>query len=56
MEIIEIGRNDGLVWKRLNQKGSQTDANLKQLTGLDDKNLCLVLGWLAREGGINSRS
>ena len=56
MDIIEIGGNAGLVWKTLNQKSSQTDDNLKILSGLDDKNLCLALGWLAREGGINFRS
>jgi hypothetical protein len=50
MNIVEIGKNAGLVWKTLHQKGSQTSSSLKKLTGLDDKNLCLALGWLAREG------
>jgi hypothetical protein len=52
MDITEIGGNAGLVWKTLHQKGSQTATTLKKLTGLDDKNLCLALGWLAREGKI----
>ena len=56
MNIVEIGKNAGLVWKTLHQKGSQTSSSLKKLTGLDDKNLCLALGWLAREGKINFRS
>ena len=56
MDIMKIGGNAGLVWKALNQKGSQTATTLKKLTGLDDKNLCLALGWLAREGKINFRS
>jgi predicted transcriptional regulator len=56
MDILKIGENAGMVWKVLHQKGSQTSSSLKKLTGLDDKNLCLALGWLAREGKINFRS
>ncbi|MBI4727284.1 winged helix-turn-helix domain-containing protein [candidate division TA06 bacterium] len=56
MNIAEIGKNAGLVWKTLHQKASPNAANLKKLTGLDDKNLCLALGWLAREGKINFHS
>jgi len=56
MNIVEIGKNAGLIWKTLNQKGSQTASGLRKLTGLDDKNLCLALGWLAREGKINFHS
>jgi hypothetical protein len=55
MSVVEIGENAGLVWKALLQKGSQTASGLKKHTGLDDKKLCLALGWLAREGKINFR-
>ena len=56
MTTTKIGENAGFVWKTRHQKGSQTSSSLKKLTGLDDKNLCLALGWLAREGKINFRS
>jgi hypothetical protein len=56
MTIAKVGENAGLVWKTLHQKGSQTASNLRKLTGLDDKDLCLALGWLAREGKIDFHS
>ena len=47
-----IGENAGKVWHVLQDKGSLNIAALKKSTKLDDKNLYLALGWLAREGNV----
>jgi hypothetical protein len=47
-----IGQNAGAVWKVLNTKGEQNLSSLKKLAKLDDKQLYLALGWLAREGKV----
>jgi len=54
---IKIGENAGVIWRELNAKGEQNISALKRSTGLDDKNLYLALGWLAKENkiGFNQR-
>ena len=52
MLIPVIGENAGKVWHVLQDKGSMNIAALKKSTKLDDKNLYLALGWLAREGNL----
>jgi hypothetical protein len=47
-----IGQNAGAIWKTLNAKGEQNLSSLKKLSKLDDKQLYLALGWLAREGKV----
>ncbi len=47
-----IGQNAGAIWKALNAKGTQNLSSLKKLAKLDDKQLYLSLGWLAREGKV----
>lgn len=47
-----IGQNAGAVWKVLSVKGDQNLSSLKKLAKLDDKQLYLSLGWLAREGKV----
>ena len=47
-----IGENAGKIWKTLNEKGPMNINALKKTTKLDDKNLYLALGWLAREGNL----
>jgi hypothetical protein len=47
-----IGQNAGAIWKILNSKGSQNVSTLKKLAKLDDKQLYLALGWLAREDKV----
>jgi len=47
-----IGQNAGAVWKVLSAKGDQNLSSLKKLAKLDDKQLYLSLGWLAREGKV----
>ncbi|MDQ7798383.1 MAG: winged helix-turn-helix domain-containing protein [Candidatus Edwardsbacteria bacterium] len=49
---IKIGENAGAIWRELNAKGEQNISALKRSTGLDDKNLYLALGWLAKENKI----
>jgi hypothetical protein len=48
-----IGENAGKIWLTLNEKGEMNISNIKKVTKLDDKNLYLALGWLAREGKLN---
>ena len=47
-----IGQNAGALWKILNAKGEQNLSALKKQAKLDDKQIHLALGWLAREGKI----
>jgi len=49
---IKIGENAGAIWRELNAKGEKNISALKRSTGLDDKNLYLALGWLAKENKI----
>ena len=48
----KIGVNAGLVWSVL-QNGEQNVKAVKKATKLNDKDLNLALGWLAREGKLN---
>ncbi len=48
----KIGVNAGLVWSVL-QSGEQNVKAVKKATKLNDKDLNLALGWLAREGKLN---
>lgn len=49
---MNIGKNAGTIWRELNAKGEQNISALKRSTKLDDKNLYLALGWLAKENKI----
>ncbi|HRZ98743.1 MAG TPA: winged helix-turn-helix domain-containing protein [Paludibacter sp.] len=48
----KIGANAGLVWSVL-QSGEQNVKTVKKATKLNEKDLNLALGWLAREGKLN---
>jgi hypothetical protein len=48
----KIGENAGAIWRELNAIGELNISTLKRNTGLDDKNLYLALGWLAKENKI----
>lgn len=50
---MKIGENAGIIWQALNAKGKQNISALKKSTSLDDKNLYLALGWLAKENKIS---
>jgi hypothetical protein len=47
-----IGENAGKVWQTLRTKGPQSPTAVKKAAALDDKNLYMALGWLAREGKL----
>jgi hypothetical protein len=47
-----IGENAGIIWRKLNEKREVPLSDLKKTTKLDDMNLFLALGWLAREGKV----
>ena len=45
----------GKIWNALNEQGTLTGKDLKKAAGkLNDKDLFLGLGWLAREGKITT--
>ena len=54
MEINNIGNNAGLIWNALNANGKMTEAKLKKETGLASADCYAALGWLAREGKLNT--
>ena len=54
MEINNIGLNAGLVWNALNANGKMTETKLKKETGLASADFYAALGWLAREGKLNT--
>ncbi|OIP83393.1 MAG: hypothetical protein AUK44_05355 [Porphyromonadaceae bacterium CG2_30_38_12] len=47
----KIGINAGLIWNAL-EKGEQSVKALKKTTKLNEKDVNLALGWLAREGKV----
>ncbi len=55
MWLPKIGENAGKVWRALNDKGPLNLSALKKATKLDDRQLYLALGWLAREDKVDFR-
>jgi hypothetical protein len=47
-----IGENAGIIWRILSEKGEVYLTELKKTTKLNDRDLFLALGWLAREGKV----
>lgn len=54
MEINNIGANAGIVWNVLNANGKMTESKLKKESGLAGADFYMALGWLAREGKLNT--
>jgi predicted transcriptional regulator len=50
----KIGENAGLIWNILNEKGELPISKLVKLAQIDNNNFYMALGWLAREGKIDS--
>ncbi len=50
----KIGNNAGLVWAAL-ENGEQNVKAVKKTTKLNEKDLNMAFGWLAREGKLNFR-
>ena len=49
---IDIGKNAGLIWKFLSKEGDSDIDNLLLKLKIDEKDLYLAIGWLARENKI----
>ena len=47
-----IGENAGIIWKILSEQAEVPLSELKKKTKLNDRDLFLALGWLAREGKV----
>lgn len=54
MDISLIGTHAGAVWNVLHEKGGIDLTQLKKETKLTDKELVAAIGWLAREGKVQS--
>ena len=54
METANIGNNAGILWNTLNTNGKMTEAKLKKESGLASADFYAALGWLAREGKLNT--
>ncbi len=52
MWLPKIGENAGRIWKTLHDKGPMNLSTLKKNAKLDDRQLYLALGWLAREDKV----
>lgn len=53
MNKHQIGLNAGVVWRLLNNNNRWSYCELKQASGLSDKDLNAAIGWLAREDKID---
>ncbi|HOK40699.1 MAG TPA: winged helix-turn-helix domain-containing protein [bacterium] len=51
-DIKQIGNNAGIIWRYLNANPEQPTSNILKETGLSLKQICLALGWLARENKL----
>lgn len=52
MDKFTIGNNAGIVWSLLNDGRHWTYEELKEASGLTDRDLNAAIGWLAREDKI----
>lgn len=53
MNVQKIGENAGLIWQILHGDHRKWEyKELKEATGLSDRELNAAIGWLAREGKI----
>ena len=53
MDKHQIGLNAGIVWHLLNNNKRWTYGELKEASGLSDRDLDAAIGWLAREDKID---
>lgn len=52
MDKHVIGENAGIIWRLLNNGERWEYEQLKDASGLSDRDLNLAIGWLARENKI----
>lgn len=48
-----IGKNAGNIYNHLKENGQSNVSSLKKNTGLNDKDIYMSLGWLAREDKLS---
>ena len=53
MNKTQIGENAGIVWNILKDNKHWEYEQLKEISGLSDRELNAAIGWLAREGKID---
>ena len=53
MDKIQIGTNAGIVWTILKDNAHWNYEDLKEASGLSDRDLNAAIGWLAREDKID---
>lgn len=53
MDKIQIGTNAGIVWNILKDNAHWNYEDLKEASGLSDRDLNAAIGWLAREDKID---
>ncbi len=53
MDIVQIGENAGKIWKTLNESGEMTMTQVKKKATLNDLEINMALGWLAREEKVS---
>ncbi len=53
MNVQRIGENAGIVWRLMNGDNRKWEySEIKEATGLSNRDLNAAIGWLAREGKI----
>ena len=52
MDKHSIGTNEGIVWRLMNNDHKWSYQELKEKSGLSDRELNAAIGWLAREDKI----
>jgi hypothetical protein len=52
--VTNVGKNAGMVWRALDIWGEATAKALSHLARLQDRDLYEALGWLAREGKLET--
>ena len=53
MDAQSIGKNAGIVWRLLDHNRKWEYNELKEATGLSDRDLNAAIGWLAREDKLS---
>ena len=48
----DIGVNAGVIWQLLSNEGALSIRQIGELTGYNDRNVYLALGWLSRENKV----
>lgn len=52
MNKLEIGATAGIIWEAIEENGPMLFTDLKEMTGFDENQLSMALGWLSREDKI----